>query len=156
PSRQHVTVWVLVGFLVLVVVLSCVVNLDIVVEGTGKVSPVTGVLYVSPYNTGIVKAVNVRAGDYVKKGQALATLDPTFTQADLVQLQEHLSSDEAVVARERAEVGGVAPSFPRQNQYQELQTGIWHKRQAEYQSNLTNYDSQIHSLQAVVQQYKSD
>jgi len=156
PSRQHVTVWVLVGFLVLVVVLSCVVNLDIVVEGTGKVSPVSGVLYVSPYNTGIVKAVNVRAGDYVKKGQALATLDPTFTQADLVQLREHLSSDEAVVAREQAEVGGVAPSFPRQNQYQELQSGIWHKRQAEYQSNLTNYDSQIHSLQAVIQQYKSD
>ncbi len=156
PGREHVTVWVLLGFLALVVLLACVINVDIVVEGTGKISPVAGVLYVSPYNTGIIKAVNVRAGDFVKKGQALATLDPTFTQADLTQLQEHLSSDEAAVAREQAEVGNVAPVFPHKDDYQAIQAGIYRKRQDEYKSNVHNYDSQIHSLEAVVQQYRSD
>ena len=156
PKREHVTVWVLVAFSVLAVVVACVIHVDIVVEGVGKVSPVSGVLYVSPYNTGIVKTVNVRAGDFVKKGQALATLDPTFTQADMVQLQEHMASDEAVVAREKAEVAGVAPQFPNDDANKTLQEGIWRKRQEEYKSNLANYDGQIHSSQAIVQQYKSD
>jgi hemolysin D len=156
PKRERVTVWVLVGFLALTVLLAGVVNVDIVVEGSGKISPVKGVLYVSPYNTGIIKTVNVRAGDFVRKGQALATLDPTFTQADLVQLQEHLASDAAVVAREEAELAGVAPVFSTKDSNQALQAGIWRKRQDEYQSNLSNYDGQIRSAQALVQQYKSD
>src|SRR5437879_4724226 len=124
PKRENITVWVLVGFLALIVLLSCVVNVDIVVEGTGKISPVSGVLYVSPYNTGIIKTVNVRAGDFVRKGQTLATLDPTFTQADLVQLQEHLASDQAVVARGQAELAGVAPVFSKNDEHQTLQEGI--------------------------------
>jgi HlyD family type I secretion membrane fusion protein len=156
PTRENFTVWVLVGFLGLVVLLACVVNVDIVVSGAGRISPVSGVLYVSPYNTGIVKTVNVRVGDFVKKGQALATLDPTFTQADLLQLQEHLASDEAAVAREQAELAGLAPVFPREDKYQALQAGIWRKRHDEYESNLGNFDGQIRSSAALVQQYKSD
>jgi hemolysin D len=156
PKREHITVWVVVSFLTLAVLLSCVVNVDIVVTGTGRVTPVKGVVYVSPYNTGIVKSVNVRVGDLVRKGQALATLDPTFTQADLVQLQEHLSSDEAVAAREQAEVNNVTPVFPHTNEYQAIQAGIWRKRHEEYQQNLNNYDGQIHSSEALVLQYKSD
>jgi HlyD family type I secretion membrane fusion protein len=156
PRHQHVTTWVVVAFVALMVGLACVVNVDIVVEGVGKVAPLTGVVYVSPYNTGIVKTVNVKVGDFVKKGQALATLDPTFTLADLTQLQEHLTSDEAVVARESAEVANAVPAFPHNNDYQKLQDGIWHKRQVEYKSNVANFDSQIHSLEAVVRQYRSD
>jgi len=156
PARERTTLHLLVGLLVLAVLLACVVKLDIVVSGTGVVSPVNGLLYVSPYNTGIIKGVNVRAGEFVKKGQALATLDPTFTQADLTQLRGHLSSDEAAVARERAEVANIAPVFPHEDEYQAIQAGIYRKRQEEYKSNVTNYDSQINSLEAVVQQYRSD
>jgi HlyD family type I secretion membrane fusion protein len=156
PKRESVTIWVLVGFVALVVVLSCVIKVDIVVQGAGKISPVSGVLYVSPYNTGIIKTVRVRAGDFVRKGQPLATLDPTFTQADLTQLQEHLASDEAAVTREKAELANAAPVWSGNDEYQKLQAGIWRKRQDEYQSNLGNYDSQIRSAQALVNQYKSD
>jgi HlyD family type I secretion membrane fusion protein len=113
-------------------------------------------LYVSPYSTGVIKRVNVKAGDFVKKGQALATLDPTFTQADLVQLQEHLASDEALVARERAELAGVRPVFSDIDPHQKLQAEIWRKRHDDYQANLNNFDGQIHSSAALVEQYKSD
>jgi HlyD family type I secretion membrane fusion protein len=156
PAREHTTLRVLAAFLVLAVVLSCVVKLDIVVSGTGKVAPVRGMLYVSPYNTGIVKSVNVHPGDVVKKGHALATLDPTFTQADLTQLNQHLASDVAVVARERAEVAGIAPTLSNDDEYQTIQQGIWRKRHEEYQSNIDNYDSQIRSTEALVRQYQSD
>jgi len=156
PRREHITLWVVVGFLALTVLLCCVVNIDIVVEGTGTVSPSQGVLYVSPYNTGIVKAVNVRAGDVVKKGQPLATLDPTFTQADLTQLKEHLASDEAVVAREEAEMAKRPYVWSTTDKYQAVQGEAWLKRQAEYASNVTSFDSQIRSAEAQMTQAMSD
>jgi len=156
PGREHIALQVLVGFLALAVALSCVVKLDIVVTGTGRIAPVQGELYVSPYSSGIVKQVNVKAGEFVKKGQALATLDPTFTQADLQQMQEHLSSDVAVVAREQAELAGTVPVFPKQDSYQKLQAEIWRKRHDDYAANVKNFDGQILSSQALMDQYKSD
>ena len=156
PVREHITVYVFSALVAVSVALACIVNLDVVVTGTGKVAPVAGEVYISPFNTGIVKTVNVKAGDYVKKGQTLATLDPTFAEAALVQLKEHFASDEALVARERAEVAGVRPVFPHIDAYQKLQAGIWQKRYEEYQSNLNNYDGQIHSSEALVAQYKGD
>ncbi len=156
PVREHTTLYILVGLLTLAIVLSCVVKLDIVISGTGRIAPVQGELYVSPYTSGLVKKVNVKAGDFVKKGQALATLDPTFTQADLLQLQQHLASDEAVVAREKAEFSGVQPVFSDSDPYQKLQARIWRKRYDDYQANLKNFDGQIYSSEALVEQYKSD
>jgi HlyD family type I secretion membrane fusion protein len=111
---------------------------------------------VSPFDAGIVREVRVKAGDVVKKGQALATLDPTFTQADLLQLQQKLASDEAAVARMESELSGRPYSFSTADPYQALQGGIWQKRQAEYRYNLSDFDSRIHGAEAQVAQYQSD
>ncbi len=86
--------------------LMAVVKLDRVVTSVGRIVPSAGELYVSPFDTGIVRQVDVKAGEVVKKGQPLATLDPTFTHADLLQLQQKLASDTAAVDREQAELSG--------------------------------------------------
>jgi len=92
----------------------------------------------------------------VKKGQALATLDPTFTQADLLQLQEHLSSDQATVAREEAEIAQRPYVYSKTDRHQAIQGGLWLQRQAAYRSNIANYDGQISSTLAQMTQAKSD
>jgi hypothetical protein len=48
PARKHITLYVIAGFLILCVVLASVVNLDIVETGTGVISSIDGLLYVSP------------------------------------------------------------------------------------------------------------
>ncbi len=156
PAREHITLYTLVGLIFLVTLLCAVVNLDIVVSGTGVVSPVNGLLYISPFNAGIIKKLNVKPGDTVKKGDSLATLDPTFTQADLEQLQEHLDSDEATVTREEAEVGDRPFVVAKTNHVWAIQNGIWLKRQGEYKSDVHNFDSQISSTEAIIAQYESD
>ena len=98
----------------------------------------------------------MKAGDVVKKGQVLATLDPTFTHADLLQLQQKQASDEAQVARLGAELSGKKYKFSATDQAQSLQGGIWLKRQAEYQSNLASFDGQIRAAEAQVAQYQAD
>lgn len=156
PVNEHVILYVLAGMLVLTVMLMAIVKLDRVVTSAGRIVTAAGSLYVSPFDTGIVREVRVKAGDVVKKGQVLATLDPTFTHADLLQLQQKLGSDEAAVARLEAEIAGRPYTFSVTDPYQSLQGGIWQKRQAEYRYNLADFDGRIHSAEAQVAQYQSD
>jgi hemolysin D len=156
PANEHIILYVLAAMLILSVGLMAVVKLDRVVSSVGRIVPTGGELYISPFDTGIVRQVNVKAGDVVKKGQVLATLDPTFTHADLLQLQQKLASDEAAVARLEAELSGKPYAFSATDPAQSLQGDIWQKRQAEYRSNLADFDGRIRSAEAQVAQYQSD
>jgi hemolysin D len=157
PTRESITMYVFATMLVLAIVLSCIVKLDRVVTSvTGIIVTSAGSLYVSPLNTAVIRSLNVKVGQVVKKGQALATIDPTFTQADLLQMQEHMASDEATVARERAELAIRPYQFSTTDKYQSVQGGIWLKRQAQYHSDLANFDGQISSVEAQMAQAKSD
>ena len=156
PVSDHLILYVLAAILLLAVTLMAVVKLDRVVVGVGKIVPVAGSLYVSPFDTSIVREVRVKTGQVVKKGQVLATLDPTFTQADLIQLQEKMQSDEAAVARLQAELAGRPYTSSHSDPYQALQDGIWQKRQNEYRSNLADFDARIQSTQSQVAQYEAD
>jgi hemolysin D len=157
PHNEHITLYLLAGMLVLAVGLTAVVKLDRVVTSVqGKIVTTAGSLYVSPFDTGIVRKINVKVGEVVKKGQALATLDPTFTQADLLQLQQHTSSDAAQIAREEAELSGHPYRFSTTDTYQSIQGVIWQKRHAQYLSDLANFDGQIHGAEAQMSQAQSD
>jgi HlyD family type I secretion membrane fusion protein len=156
PKREHVLLYVLGIGLLITFVLSAIVKLDRVVVGTGLIVPVGGSLYVSPLDTGIVREVRVKSGDIVHKGQVLATLDPTFTEADRVQLSQKLDSDEAAVQRLEAELAGKPYKPTGQNTSEILQTSIWQKRQAEYRSNLADFDARIRSSESQANQYATD
>jgi HlyD family type I secretion membrane fusion protein len=118
--------------------------------------PAAGAFYVSPFDTGIVRQILVKAGDVVKKDQVLATLDPTFTSADLKQLQQKLASDEAAVMRLDAELAGRPYEFAATDSAQLLQGAIWQKRQAQYRFDLADFDSRIHGAQSQVDQYEAN
>jgi HlyD family type I secretion membrane fusion protein len=142
--------------LVMAVGLMSVIKLDKVVNSTGSIVTAAGSIYISPFDTGIVREVKVKAGEVVKKGQTLAILDPTFTHADLKQLQQRYDSDQAAVAREVAELAGKPYTYSATDAYQSTQGGIWQKRQSEYRSNLANFDGQIHGIEAQIAQYQAD
>ena len=156
PRRQHLVLYTLAGMMFLSVVLAAVVKLDRVVAGTGRIAPIAGAIYVSPFDTGVVRQVLVRTGDVVKKGQVLATLDATFTQADVKQLSEKRASDEAIIARDEAELSGRPYAYSEGNSYQAMQGGLWRKRKAQYDSDLADFDARIRSAEAQVAQYRSD
>ena len=157
PAHERVTLYLFLGMLVFAIALTCVVKLDRVVESVaGIIMTSGGTLYVDPLNPSIVRHVNVKVGQVVKKGQSLATLDPSFTQADLLQMQEHMASDEATVAREEAEIAIRPYIYSTTDRYQSVQGGIWLKRQAQYHSDLASFDGQIASAEAQESQAKSD
>jgi hemolysin D len=156
PANEHIILYVLAAMLFLAIGLAAIVKLDRVVTSIGRIVPTGGELYVAPFDTGIVRQVDVKAGDVVKKGQVLATLDPTFTHADLLQLQQKFASDQAAVARLEAELAGRPYAYSATDPAQSLQGQIWQKRQSEYRFNLSDFDSRIHGAAAQVAQYQSD
>jgi HlyD family type I secretion membrane fusion protein len=156
PVNEHVILYVLIAMLIFGVTMCAVVKLDRVVTTVGRIVASGGELYVSPLDTGIVREVRVKTGDVVKKGQPLASLDPTFTHADVVQLQQKLASDEAAEARLGAEMAGHPYVYSSSDSDQSLQGGIWQKRQAEYRENLADFDGRIHNAEAQVAQFQAN
>jgi hemolysin D len=156
PVNEHIVLYVLATMIVISITLAAVVKLDRVVSGAGRIVASAGSLYISPFDTSIVREVRVKTGDVVKKGQVLATLDPTFTNADVAQLQQRLASDEATADRLGDEMAGRPYQSPTKDAYRALQAGIWQKRQAEYASNLADFDSRIHGAEVQVGQYQAD
>lgn len=156
PLVEHLVLYVLIGIIATSFLAMSVVKLERVVTGAGRIVAARGALYVSPFDTGIVKDVRVKAGDVVKKGEVLATLDPTFTSADVKQLRQKRRSDEAAVAREEAELAGKPYGPVDSDPYGKLQGEIYSKRQAEYRSNLENFAAQIRGAAAQVAQYSRD
>jgi HlyD family type I secretion membrane fusion protein len=156
PKNERVILYILMIMVVAAVALSAVVKLDRVVTGVGEVVSVGGPLYVSPLNAGVVRDVRVKAGDIVKKGDVLATLDPTLTNADVVQLQQRYDSDSALIERLSAEHEDKAYEPTGTNPYNEVQLSIWKQRHAEYESNVSTADSQAMGQQSILNQYLRD
>lgn len=74
-------------------------RVDVVAVATGKTLPVANVKVIQPMEIGVVRAIHVRNGERVRKGQLLLELDPTLAGADEAQATRGLLS--ARVARAR-------------------------------------------------------
>jgi len=156
PAREHIVLYVLMAMLLSSFAATAMVKLDRVVTGSGRITPVGGQLFISPLDRSIIKEVLVRAGDVVKQGQILATLDATFASADLSQLTQRLASQSAEVARREAELAG-RPYVPAgTDPYETLQLGIYNQRQAEYRATLQEYDARASGAQSAAAQYERD
>jgi HlyD family type I secretion membrane fusion protein len=153
PTRlpQRATLYVLAAFVTSAMVFICVAKLDRIVKADGRLLPIAGTLTVQPLEKAIIKRVWVSVGDVVRKGQVLATCDPTFAQADLIQQEQKIASLRAQLRRMQAEDEGrdlPAPEHP--SPYELVQRSIWRQRQTEYRAGVSDFDQRIHSTQAQV------
>lgn len=157
PYSEHVILHVIIAIVALALILGSIAKVDEVVTSSGGlIATKEGPIYVEPLNQGIVHQIMVKAGDVVTQGQVLATLDPTFTTADVTQQREHLASDQALVDRLEAEQAG-RPYVPKSDgKFELLQQTQWRQRQQEYAQTVAGYDAQIKSMQAQLGQAQHD
>jgi len=124
-------------------------QVDMIVMAQGKLITTSPNLVVQPLETSVVREIHVRAGDVVKRGDVLATLDPTFSQADLDQLRTRVAAYDATINRLKAELNGyefMVADFANPDEV--LQRNFFHQRRAYYQTQLRNFDAQIASARA--------
>ena len=142
---------------VLLIVLGSVVNIDRVVTSPGRVVAKSPTIVVQPLEVSIVRSIDVRVGDTVRRGQVLATLDPTFSAADVAKLEAQVRSLEAEISRLQVEADGQPfDTGPRTDPDALLQASIYKYRQAEYRAKLANFDQRIETAQATIARSRED
>jgi hemolysin D len=101
PTARALT-WVLLIGLLLTILWTVFGRVDVVATAPGSLIPTGNIKLVQSPGTGVVRAIYVRNGDLVRKGQPLLDLDPTIVGADLAAAQKALAAAELDIARNSA------------------------------------------------------
>jgi len=85
---------------------ACLGTVDIVAIAPGKLIPSGRTKTIQPFETGVVRSIQVRDGQIVKSGDVLIELDTTISTAELGHLKGDLLATRLDVARLRAALAG--------------------------------------------------
>lgn len=157
PPFAQITLQVMVACVATFVVWASLSQLDQVVVAQGRlVNPLPNVV-VQPLETSIIQTVDVRAGQVVKKGETLATLDATFIQADETQLRVRLSSLETQIQGLGQELSGeLSPGHPVANADDQLQANLLSERKANYKAQQVKMAETAAKLRAALATNRND
>jgi hemolysin D len=106
PPYARITVHALAVMLVCFLGWASFAEIDEVVKAQGRLTTPLSNIVVQPIETSIIRSIDVRVGQVVRKGQRLATLDPTDADADQAQLRLKFDSLDTQVKRLSAELAG--------------------------------------------------
>lgn len=101
PGLRWLTL-TLCALFAMAIIWSFIGKVDVVAVATGKVVPSSNVKLIQPIEIGAVRAIHVRNGQHVRKGQLLVELDSTLTAADQAQAVQGLLSANIIEARNDA------------------------------------------------------
>jgi HlyD family secretion protein len=158
PKFVRLTLHTLLLVFVCFIVWACVSPVEKIVIAHGKlVNPLPNIV-VQPLETSIIQSINVRVGQIVKKGQVLATLDPTFTAADETQLRVRLQSLDTQASGLRAELSGKPGANVNAGSTDDaqLQAQLSTERKANYEAQRNKMDQNIARLRAGLETNKHD
>jgi hemolysin D len=148
PWIARATLHVLVAVIVIAGIWMAIAKVDRIVVSPGKLVTTASTIVVQPLETSVVRSLNARVGDIVRSGETLATLDPTFSEADADQLRGKIKSLAAQIERLEAEL--------EENPYKpkifdddtRLQSTIWTRRNEQNKAKLASYNQQIRGVEA--------
>ena len=81
-------------------------TIDIVASATGKIMPSGRTKVIQPFETGVVRSIEVQDGQVVKAGDLLIELDPTVNAAERDHQRSDLLAEQLNIARLHAALAG--------------------------------------------------
>ena len=102
--RARMTIQLIVLSLVLAITWAHFAQINEITRGDGRVIPVRRMQTIQSLEGGILSSLAVQEGEMVQKGQLLARLDPTRSEAAFLATQGEIEALTAEVARLEAEV----------------------------------------------------
>jgi hemolysin D len=156
PPKRRLVLWLMLALVAAAAVWLALARVNVIVSAGGRLAAGDSDIVVQPLDTSVVRKVLVHMGDRVRKGQVLAVLDPTFTQADVSALSAKLSALQARTDRLSAEFAGhpYAPRDPGPDALTERD--IWQKRQQEYAARLAALDRKALQYEADLAAHRTE
>jgi hemolysin D len=157
PRQARITLHVVAAAMASFLLWAIFSDLDLIVVARGRlVTPLPNIV-VQPLDTSIIKSIDVRSGQVVKKGERLATLDPTFTEADESQLRTRLRSLDNQLQRMEAELSGAKLVLPAgADADSQLQGRLSSERHASYSSQVRRLEETVGRLRAMLETNRRD
>jgi HlyD family secretion protein len=120
------------------------------------VTPIPNIV-VQPLETSIIKSIDVRVGQVVRKGDKLAALDATFAQADESQLKSKLASLDTQWASLEAALSG-SPTAQAKDDTSDgnIQSRLSDERRSSYQSQIRRQSELIGKLRSSLDTARRD
>ncbi|TWI42129.1 HlyD family secretion protein [Pseudoduganella flava] len=156
PPYLRRTLHVLAAALLVFIVWASVSKIDVIVIAPGRLVNPTPNIVVQPLETSIVQRIAVRPGQVVRKGELLATLDPTFTQADEAQLRNRYKSLETQTRSLEAELSGRGDAATGGGADDRLQAQLASERKANFAAQRAKMSENIARLKAGIETNKRD
>ena len=149
--------YIVVALLLLTIVVASVERVEIVVTGIGQLMTNVPPIVLQPMDRAIIRELKVQTGDKVTKGQVLALLDSTFTQADLTALSEQRQALLEKTQGLEAELNAISSRTGKPADDAALpQQGLYRQRMIQYRSRLRVFDEDLLRLQASVRTTEDD
>ncbi|MBE6384500.1 MAG: HlyD family type I secretion periplasmic adaptor subunit [Lentisphaerae bacterium] len=154
PWAIRMGVWIPFFVLTAAIVWSCLAQVDVVVQSTGQLVTDRPTIVMKPLERSVIKKINVKIGDIVKKDDILITFDPAFNNAEAERLKSEMLAFNAQLSRLRAEFQNI-PYTGGSNQFEKWQLAIYKQRQEYYRERM-NYFREALSQIAASKKSKQD
>jgi HlyD family secretion protein len=155
PFVSRMTSYIVTAMVLTMLLLSIVMKVDQQVAGNGVLTSVNPDSSIQVFNSSsIVRNILVHPGQFVAKGQVLATLDPTYATADLTSLTQQQQIYAAQVAQLQAQEDGKPYTPDPNNPASVLQLQTYNQQVSQYNFTMQNYDQQINQLKTQIQGYE--
>ncbi|MFW5490041.1 MAG: HlyD family type I secretion periplasmic adaptor subunit [Desulfovibrio sp.] len=150
PFAARAALFFILGLIAFAVAWACVGKVDIMVTAPGRIVSAQRPVVIQPIQSAIIRSINVREGDVVEKGQVLASLDPTFSEADAAEIASREEYLQALAQRIEAELAGKSVP-PSDNPLVEGQVRLMEARIALQHSKLAGLKNEVDTLRQKIQ-----
>lgn len=152
PFGAPMTLYTVIALLLTTVGWACWAEVDKIVTAQGKLITVDPPVVIDTTVAAQIHAMNAEFGDRVVAGDVLATLDPTYPEADLKQLEGQIAGLEARIARLSAERDGEDFNPPEAvtNPDFAIQRSVFLGRKTEYDANIRQFETNIRKFKGQI------
>lgn len=149
PAAARVALYTILLIIATAIVWAWWAEVDRTVTARGKLVSQSRTIVKQPYRASVIRTLDVRAGDVVREGDIIASLDPTLTEADQGQLLAKAALLSAELSRLDAESAG-AVFAPRALDRDAViqQVALFQRRELEKAAALEGFGARLKTLES--------
>ena len=158
PGGARWTLYTVIALIIAFVTWSYWAQVDKIIQGEGKLITTSSAVVVQSFESAPIHSIDVQFGDRVKAGQVVATLDRTFSDANLSQFSARHNWLQATISRLTSELdqSDFSINGHEGDRDWEIQAILFRERQAAYLAELARLDADIEKLKVQKQNTEGD
>ncbi len=148
PGGTRWTLYTVIALITAAVVWACWAKVDRIVVAQGRLTTHEQAIVIQPLASSLIREIRFKFGDIVRRGEVLATQDPTLSEADVAKLQSRDDGLAAAIARLTAERDGLEFSAAGHTESSswDLESRSFQARKREYTDKLATFAAEREKL----------